>query len=97
MNSMKSVLIALAGVALGAVAGTLLAPARGFVTQRKLAKKGGEYAEELESKFNEMIDQFTQKFRTLKNDLVRKSENGKSEPEDSLVQSGSLSGRNKFQ
>jgi gas vesicle protein len=97
MNSMKSVLIALAGVALGAVAGTLLAPARGFVTQRRIAKKSGEYAEELEEKFNEMIDQFTQKFRTLKNDLVRKTENGKSEPGDRLVQGESLSGRNKFQ
>lgn len=97
MNSVKSVLIVLAGVTIGAVMGTLLAPARGSVTQRKIAKKGEEYAEEMESKFNEMIEQLTQKFRTLKNDLVRKTENGKSEPEDSLVPGGSLSGRNKFQ
>ena len=97
MNSVKSVLIILAGVTIGAVMGTLLAPARGSVTQRKITKKGEEYAEEMESKFNEMIDLLTQKFRTLKNDLVRKTENGKSEPEDSLVQGGSLSGRNKFQ
>lgn len=97
MNSVKSVLIVLAGVTIGAVMGTLLAPARGSVTQRKIVKKGEEYAEEMESKFNEMIDQLTQKFRHLKNDLVRKTENGKYEPEDSLVQDGSLSERNKFQ
>ena len=97
MNSMKSVLIALAGVAIGAVMGTLMAPARGSVTQRKITKKGEEYAEEMESKFNEMIDQLTQKFRTLTYDLVRSVENRKSEPEDSLIQGGSLSGRNKLQ
>lgn len=61
MNSGKILLGVLAGVAIGAMAGILLAPDKGSVTRKKILKKSDEYADALRDKFNEYMDTVSDK------------------------------------
>jgi gas vesicle protein len=60
MNSGKVLLGVLAGIAVGAVAGILLAPDKGSDTRKKLTKKSNDYVDELKNKFSEFIESITE-------------------------------------
>ena len=61
MDSGKVLLGVLAGLAAGAVIGILFAPDKGSVTRQKVYEKGDEYAEELKDKFNDFVENMSQK------------------------------------
>lgn len=75
MSSGKVVLGLLAGIATGAIAGLLFAPAKGSETRKKIAKKGKNYEKKLEKKFSKNIDMANKKFDKLKSDVSEFVEN----------------------
>ena len=77
MNSGKVLLGIVAGAAIGAAAGVLFAPKKGSVTRKFIAKKGKEYAGEMEGKFNGLIDSINEKIETVKDEASRISKMGK--------------------
>jgi len=64
MSTGKVVLGLLAGIAAGATLGILFAPDKGTSTRKKIAKKGDDYVEEIEAKFNDLISGISQKYET---------------------------------
>lgn len=59
MNTGKTVLAVLAGIAAGAVLGVLIAPEKGSETRKKILQKGGDLADlvndKLDQKFDELL------------------------------------------
>jgi gas vesicle protein len=84
MSSGKVVLGVLAGVTVGAILGILFAPDKGSLTRKKILKKGSEYSEDLEDKFNELVDGITKKFEMVKKETIRKVENGRQIAEETV-------------
>lgn len=66
MSKGKVVLGALAGVALGAIAGILFAPEKGSKTRRKILDKRNGYVDEIKTKFDKLHDSITNKFESVK-------------------------------
>jgi len=62
MNSNKVLLGVLGGVAVGAIAGILFAPAKGTKTRKRIMKKGNDYTKDLKNKFEEMYNNVTTKY-----------------------------------
>lgn len=81
-NNGKILLGVLAGVAVGATLGILFAPDKGSNTRKKISKKGEDYAEGLEDKFNEFIESVTQKFEHLKEEAAVAAQNGQATVEE---------------
>jgi gas vesicle protein len=77
MNTGKVVLGALAGLAIGAIAGILFAPDKGSATRKKIMDKGDDYVYRVKSKFNGIVDSITEKFESTKNDVDNLAEMGK--------------------
>jgi gas vesicle protein len=69
MNSGKVLLGVLAGVAVGALAGILLAPAKGSRTRRRILKKGEKFADGIKDKFNEYADDLSEKLEMAKDEV----------------------------
>lgn len=93
MNSGKILLGVLAGVAVGAGLGILFAPDKGSATRKKISKKGQDYAECLQEKFNEFVDGVTKKFETAKEKVIEKAGNlpagrqgGKTKTDETLAE-----------
>jgi gas vesicle protein len=75
MSTSKVVLGTLAGLAIGAIAGILLAPEKGSTTRKQILDKGKGLADGLSSKFDEFGDAIKQNFEASKKeaeDLVSK-------------------------
>lgn len=89
MDSGKVLLGVLAGVAVGATLGVLFAPDKGVNTRRKISKKGNDYAEELETQFNEFVDSMTKQFKSAKDEAKHMAGNGIAKVEDVLEGSAS--------
>jgi gas vesicle protein len=70
MSSGKVVLGLLAGAAAGALAGILLAPAKGSKTRRRILKKGENYADSLKDKLNDLLETTNQKFEKVKKEVT---------------------------
>lgn len=68
MSFGKVLLGVLAGVSAGAVLGILFAPDKGTSTRSKISQKGDEYADGLEEKFNEFINNVSKKYKTVVED-----------------------------
>ncbi len=66
MDTGRVVMGLLTGIAVGAIAGVLFAPAKGTVTRKKLSKKGENYLEDLEDKYNELINRMVGKLENTK-------------------------------
>ncbi|HRZ96997.1 MAG TPA: YtxH domain-containing protein [Paludibacter sp.] len=82
MSTGKVVLGTLAGFAIGAIAGVLLAPEKGSVTRRKIMDKGDNSLDELKSKFDEFRDSLADKFKSTKIDAEELIDKGKEVYED---------------
>jgi gas vesicle protein len=77
MSTGKVVLGTLAGLAIGAIAGILLAPEKGSTTRKQIMNKGDDYVDELKSKFDEFLDSLTEKFKSTKKDAEVLVDKGK--------------------
>jgi gas vesicle protein len=74
--SIRNVLIGvLAGVAAGATLGILYAPEKGSATRKRFSRKSYDYTDELESKFNDLIDNITEQFQSMVEEVNLISEN----------------------
>lgn len=82
MSTGKVVLGVLAGAATGALLGVLFAPAKGAVTRRTIVRKGERQVDDLKDKFNDFIDNITQKFDKVKEEVVDFAEDAMSSVED---------------
>jgi len=69
MSSGKVFLGLLGGIAAGALAGILFAPAKGSKTRKKILQKGEDYADVLKEKFDEFIDSITEKMEQVKDEV----------------------------
>jgi gas vesicle protein len=69
MSSGKLVLGLLAGVAVGALAGILFAPAKGSRTRKRILKKGEDYADVLKEKFNDLLETVNEKMEKVKEEV----------------------------
>ena len=67
MSTGKILFGVLAGVAAGAVLGILVAPAKGSKTRKRIAKKGIDFADELNEKLKDFMEEMTEKFDTAVN------------------------------
>lgn len=65
MKPNKVVLGVIGGVAVGAILGVLLAPHKGSKTRKKILNKGKDYADELKSKFDGVLESVTGKYDSL--------------------------------
>lgn len=65
MNTGKVALGILGGIAVGAIAGILFAPAKGTKTRKRIMKKGKGYADEVKSKFDQLASDFSQKYESV--------------------------------
>ena len=68
MRSGKLVLGLLAGVAVGAIAGILLAPGKGSKTRKRIVSKGEAFAREAQDKFDELVDSISKKYETARDE-----------------------------
>jgi gas vesicle protein len=62
MNSSKVLLGVLGGIAVGAIAGVLLAPASGKKTRKRIMNKTKDYAGDLKDQLNDLKDNVSHKF-----------------------------------
>jgi gas vesicle protein len=70
MSSGKVVLGLLAGVAAGAVAGILFAPAKGSKTRKRILRKGEDYVDVLKDKMDDLLETTNQKFEKVKKEVI---------------------------
>jgi gas vesicle protein len=69
MNSVKVLLGVLAGLAGGAILGILFAPKKGRVTRKKLIRKGEYVKGTMKDKFDEYLNQVSEKFEDVKKEV----------------------------
>lgn len=70
MNSSKIVLGVLGGIAVGAIAGVLFAPAKGTETRKKIVKKGSDYSNDFKNKFEDLYGNVTNKYENVMDDAT---------------------------
>ncbi len=68
MNTSKVLLGVLGGVAVGAIAGILLAPDKGSKTRKKIMDKSKGFAHDVKGKFEELYVDVTDKYENLLQD-----------------------------
>ncbi len=75
MNTGKVLLGLVAGFAAGATLGIVFAPDKGTSTRKRFAQKKDASVEEMEAKFNGLINRLSQKYETLKEKTIQLAEN----------------------
>ncbi|MFN3969660.1 YtxH domain-containing protein [Flavobacterium sp.] len=65
MNTNKVVLGVMGGIAIGALAGILFAPAKGSKTRKRIMKKGNNYTKDLKNKFEDMYHNASTKYGSV--------------------------------
>ena len=68
MANTKTLLGFLAGAAVGALAGILLAPDKGSETRKKISKKTSDLGESVKSSFNDFIDGVKESYASVKSE-----------------------------
>lgn len=68
MSNTKTVLGFIAGAAVGALAGILLAPEKGKDTRNKIAGKAGGISDSLKVAFNDFVEELKQTYTVAKED-----------------------------
>lgn len=68
MNSSKVLLGILGGVAAGAIAGILFAPAKGTKTRKRIVNTGAGYAKEVKEKFDKVTKDFSKQYDSILQD-----------------------------
>lgn len=86
MKAQKVILVTLAGAAVGAALGILFAPHKGSKTREKISRKGNDYVEGFEDKFNEFVDMATKKFETMKGEASKMAKNKIADVEEVIDQ-----------
>jgi gas vesicle protein len=77
MRTDKIILGTLAGLAIGAIAGILLAPEKGSTTRKNIMDMGDEYVDKLKLKFDEFGDSLAEKLDSTKKIAENLVEKGK--------------------
>jgi gas vesicle protein len=77
MSKKKAIVSVLTGVAIGAAIGILFAPDNGAVTRRRFKRKTFAYDDELEKKFNDLIESITQQFENVVREVNQMAEERK--------------------
>ncbi|HMC86423.1 MAG TPA: YtxH domain-containing protein [Chitinophagaceae bacterium] len=77
MANTKTLLGFLAGAAVGALAGILLAPDKGSETRKMISKKTGDLGDSLKGSFNDFVDGIKDSYSNLKSDAEDVEEKGK--------------------
>ena len=77
MANTKTLLGFLAGAAVGALAGILLAPDKGSETRKKISKKTSDLGESVKSSFNDFIDGVKESYASVKSDAEDVEEKGR--------------------
>jgi gas vesicle protein len=70
MNSIKVALGVMAGIAVGAVAGILFAPAKGSSTRRRIIHLGEEYSDELKERFEDLVETIADQYEDTKKSAI---------------------------
>lgn len=63
----------LSGAAIGAIAGILFAPKKGTETRKNITEKGNEYMYGAKSKYNDLADNLSHRYDTVKSKVRGKS------------------------
>ena len=71
MNSGKVVLGVLMGGVIGVTLGILFAPAKGTETRKKILRKGEDAIDEISDKFEELLNNLTEKIDTVKEEISK--------------------------
>jgi len=71
MNSSKTFIYLLTGIAVGAAAGILLAPHSGAKTRKKIAKRTRNLLGDIKGKADEVADQLKDGYSTAKDNLSK--------------------------
>jgi gas vesicle protein len=71
MDNGKVFLGVLGGIAAGALLGILFAPEKGAVTRRKITRTGEDYIEEIKDKFNELLEDASDKIHEIKDKVTK--------------------------
>jgi gas vesicle protein len=77
MANTKTLLGFLAGAAVGALAGILLAPDKGSETRKKISKKTGDLGDSLKGSFNDFIDGIKENYADVKAEAEDVEEKGR--------------------
>ena len=70
MNAIKVTLGVFAGIAVGALAGILFAPAKGSSTRRRIIHIGEEYSDELKERFEDLVETITEQYEDTKKTAI---------------------------
>jgi gas vesicle protein len=70
MDAGKVVVVALTGVAVGALVGILFAPNKGSVTRRKISRKSAHAVDDVKDKFSDLMEGISDKFEEEKEALA---------------------------
>lgn len=73
MKTGKFIAGILSGAAIGAIAGILFAPKKGTETRRNITDKGNEYVYGAKSKYNDLADNLSHRYDSVKSKLRNKT------------------------